>query len=247
MKENSLMKRMGILLASARFIFAEKGLWYSLHAASSILFGYVSCKVFRSFRTFSFQGRRYRYFYHIRNTTWKNERTIEIPIVWETVRKYDNHKILEVGNVLFNYFTFPHDVVDKYEKEKGVVNRDIVDFHPAQKYDLIISISTLEHVGWDEPIKDPEKTLRTVHHLKSLLRCGGEVGITMPLGHNPDRDRLLREDKIQFTKIYCMERISRDNRWNEVSWESIRSKCPGSPFPADNSLLSIGYVKQTGF
>jgi len=246
MKENSFTKRMGILLASARFIFVEKGLWYSLHAASSILFGYVFNKVFRSFRTFSFQGRQYRYFYHLRNTTWKNERTVEIPIVWETVRKYDDRKILEVGNVLFNYFTFSHDVVDKYEKGTGVVNKDIVDFHPAQKYDLIISISTLEHVGWDEPIKDPGKTLRTVNHLQSILGPGGEMVITVPLGHNSDMDRLLREEKMPFTNIYCMERTSRDNRWNEVSWESIRSKYRESPFPADNSLLLIGYVKQIG-
>jgi hypothetical protein len=35
-------------------------------------------------------------------------------------------------------------VVDKYEKDVGVINEDIVDFQPGRSYELIISISTLD-------------------------------------------------------------------------------------------------------
>jgi hypothetical protein len=80
-----------------------------------------------------------------------------------------------VGNVLSHYFSVNHDVVDKYEKAEGVINRDIIDFHPSKEYDLIISISTLEHVGWDEDISDhkilhdPSKILRAIENLRGLL------------------------------------------------------------------------------
>jgi hypothetical protein len=38
-------------------------------------------------------------------------------------------------------------VLDKYEQAPGVINEDVVSFSPPQKYDLIVSVSTLEHVG----------------------------------------------------------------------------------------------------
>ena len=43
-----------------------------------------------------------------------------------------------------------HDVLDKYEKGNNVINDDVVSFSTEVKYDLIVSVSTLEHVGWDE-------------------------------------------------------------------------------------------------
>jgi len=51
--------------------------------------------------------------------------------------------------VLSHYFAVKHDIVDKYEIAPSVVNEDLVNFKPGKKYDLIVSISTLEHVGWD--------------------------------------------------------------------------------------------------
>jgi len=66
------------------------------------------------------------------------------------VRKYRGKNILEIGNVLSRHIKLEHDILDKYETAKGVINEDIVDFKSEKKYDLIISISTLEHVGWDE-------------------------------------------------------------------------------------------------
>ena len=37
-------------------------------------------KVFRSDKYFTFQGKRYRYFYHLYNRTVSGERVVEIPI-----------------------------------------------------------------------------------------------------------------------------------------------------------------------
>src|SRR6202034_3735504 len=107
----------------------------------------------------------YYYFYHRYNYTWKNERTIEIPIIWDIIRKNPNKEILEVGNVLSHYYQVHHTILDKYEKGDNVINEDVIDFNPKKKYDLIVSISTLEHVGWDEEPRQPLKILTAVTNL----------------------------------------------------------------------------------
>jgi hypothetical protein len=63
----------------------------------------------------------------------------------EMVRKYQGTNILEIGNVLSNHVRFEHDVLDKYEFVKGIINEDVVDFRPEKRYDLIVSISTLDY------------------------------------------------------------------------------------------------------
>jgi len=144
----------------------------------------------RPVRYFDFDGKKYRYLYAFYNATWTAERKIELPIFLEIVRQ-TNGAILEVGNVLQHYAKVRHDIVDKYEKYPGVVNEDAVDFKPKKKYDLIISISTLEHVGWDESVKDPEKPLKAIKNLISLLKPQGKLVFSFPLGYNPHLDKLI--------------------------------------------------------
>lgn len=77
--------------------------------------------------------------------------------------------MLEVGDVLSHYFPIHHDVVDKYQVAPGVINQDIAEFIPPERYDLILSISTPEDVGWDETPREPDKLLRAIEHLRN--RC----------------------------------------------------------------------------
>ncbi|TAK16890.1 MAG: hypothetical protein EPO37_07710, partial [Nitrosarchaeum sp.] len=77
-----------------------------------------------------------------------NERSVEIPLAIDMLKKNNGKNILEIGNVTSNYCNIPHIVVDKYEKETNIINQDVIDFNSKAKFDLIISISTLEHVGW---------------------------------------------------------------------------------------------------
>ena len=126
-------------------------------------------------RTFAFHGETYHYFYHKYNSTWESERAIEVPIIWKIVKENRERRILEIGNVLSHYFVFKHDIVDKYEKAKGVINQDVIDFQPPKKYDLIVSISTLEHIGWDEKPRDCTKILRAIENLESLLDNKGRI------------------------------------------------------------------------
>lgn len=172
--------------------------------------------------TFMFQGKRYNYLYHTYNTTWKNGRTVEVPIISELIKSYQGKRILEVGNVISHYFPIEHDVVDKYEVAEGVINQDIVDFRTPNSYDLIVSISTLEHVGFDEEEKNPTKPLRAIESMKRCLGAGGKIAVTFPLAYNRDLDALLRRPDNPFTECYFMKLVSLDNRWLQVAWKDVR-------------------------
>jgi len=201
-------------------------------------------RTFKSNSTFLFRGKPQTYFYHMYGRTWRNERCVEVPIVWELVKKYREKSILEVGHVLSNYFSFEHDIVDKYEKVDGVINADIVDFNPPKKYELIVGISTLEHIGLYENPQRPDKVLEAFENLKSLLAPSGRILVTLPMGFNPVLDKYLDTREIGFTEAEFLKRISLD-RWTQVSWEEARATKYNSPFPNANALV-IGMITQDG-
>lgn len=198
-------------------------------------------KLFKSSRTFIHNGKNYKYWYHIHNTTWKNERAVEIPLICKIMVEYKNLDILEIGNVLSHYFNIHHDVVDKYEKSEGVINQDVVDFSPQKKYDLIISISTLEHVGWDEYPREPQKIFKAMDNLKNCLAPGGKLVVTLPIGSNPGLDKYLETGEIKFTENYYLKRISEDNRWIEVNSDFLGAEY-GKPYNGAN-VLFLGIYK----
>ena len=209
-------------------------------ATSFLAYGYY--KAFRS-GTFTFRGRDYNYFFHMYNTTWRNERAVEIPIVWETVKGYRGKHVLEVGNVLSHYFPVEHEILDKYEKAPGVINLDVTDFSPSKKYDLIVSISTLEHVGLYEK---PWKQGKILQVLKNLERCStlrGCILITLPFGYNQEVDKLLEEGKIRFTEQYYLKRISPSNRWIEVRCDNVRDIKYDTTYPTANAIV-IGIIEK---
>ncbi|MGB7533655.1 MAG: hypothetical protein WA977_11870 [Halobacteriota archaeon] len=155
------------LLSKAKEAYKREGIYYVIYSGIKMIYNltfkksynFIYCKFLICLKppgTFTLQEQTYRYFYHPHNTTWKNERAVEVPIILEKIHSYQGGRIFEVGNVLSHYVHFQHDIVDKYDKADGVINQDVVDFQPSEneKYDLIVSISTIEHVGWDETPRD---------------------------------------------------------------------------------------------
>jgi hypothetical protein len=179
-------------------------------------------------KIFFFDGRSYPYFYHFCNKTWKNERGVEIPIFREILLRHQAQRILEVGNVLSHYLPVHHDVVDKYEVAPGVINQDILTYTPTERYDLILSISTLEHIGWDETPCEPNKLLRVIEHLRSrCLAPRGKLVASLPIGYNTFFDELLRDGKSPFTRQQFLKRISTRNYWVESDWDGCRDMAYG--------------------
>jgi len=175
--------------------------------------------------------------------TWMGERVIELPIIWNLLKKYKNKQILEVGNVLSQYGPVKHEILDKYEKAPGVINKDIMDYKPKNKYDLIISISTMEHVGYDEPVKDPEKVINAMKKLKNMLKKDGKLVITIPINYNPKLDEYIKNKTIQFNEKYWLKRNTKNNQWTETNEQEGLNTKYHNKYPYANSLF-IGVIKK---
>jgi SAM-dependent methyltransferase len=191
-------------------------------------------------RGFEFNGHHYDYFCHMYHRTWRNERAVEIPIAKKIVKSCKG-RILEVGNVLNHYLNLPHEVVDKYEPARGVINSDIVDFQRGNpsppRYDLIISISTLEHVGWDEQPRESTKILRAIERMRNLLRPDGLIFVTLPVGFNPHVDSFIDQGRIGFREMYCLKKSNRT--WRQTSWMEVRATEYG---PSGANAIVLGYL-----
>jgi hypothetical protein len=215
-----------------RIGFQFHGIWLPFVLLQR-LWVYSIRKLFAS-QTFVFADKKHCYVIH--PFTLNNERTVEIAIATEFICGKSG-EILEVGNVLSNYCSFSHDVVDKYELTPGVINEDIVSFAPPKKYDTIVTISTLEHVGWDETPRTPEKILQAIEHLKNLLADGGELLATMPIGYNCYLDQIIREKRTGFAGVKFLVRTTEDNQWREAGLEEAMTKQFGKPYSCANAIM----------
>ncbi len=129
------------------------------------------------------------------------ERSIEIPIAFDFLAHLkEKNKILEVGNVLYFYENSLSEyigirsrrIVDKFERCPGVDNVDLMDLPSEKKYEAIVSISTVEHIGQgvepsgyygeDDEVSDLEAPLKAIAKIYDLLVVGGQALITVPFG-----------------------------------------------------------------
>lgn len=177
-------------------------------------------------------------FYHRYNITWAGERFVEIPIANAYLEGVPADQVLEVGNVLKHYGQYPHAVVDKYESGPGVENCDIVEYSAPGKFKLIISISTFEHIGFDDDSSagSKDKILTAVEHCRRLLAPGGVFVITVPLGYNPDLDLIVERDLWHASKLRCLKRVGFSD-WEECDLPEARRHPYRQKFPYANSLV----------
>jgi SAM-dependent methyltransferase len=173
--------------------------------------------------SFELAGQRYPYRFHPYKLTWLTERAVEVPVVQVLVDRHSGKRVLEVGNVLSHYRPQSHLVLDKYEHAPGVLNRDVLELHGLGWFDLIVAISTLEHVGWDEHPRDSGKALRAIDALRGLLAPGGQLVVTIPAGYHPLLGDALRTGRIPVASLSALRRDPGRERWREVSPEEAWS------------------------
>jgi hypothetical protein len=197
-------------------------------------------------RSFTFNKDSYKYFYHSFNATYCNERMVEIPIIKKIIKNNKNKKILEIGNVLSNYYNIKHDILDKYDESKLIKFKEDIDtFKPKEKYDIIISISTLEHVGYDQEHfkkegKDNKKILNTLKNIiNNLVK---ELFIfTVPLGFNPILDNYILNNTLTNKYNIQFYFLKRDKKlqWTEIKIDKLKS-----PIKYLDKILAIGIYKK---
>jgi SAM-dependent methyltransferase len=166
--------------------------------------------------SFTLGGETYVCVHHRHNSTWLNERAAELPVAKRALDAADRGSVLEVGDVLGHYFPCEHAVVDKYERGPRVVPVDVLDHRPRERYDLVLSVSTLEHVGWDEEPRDHGRGLAAVEHLVSLLAPGGRLLVTMPVGYNRTLDQAIVGGLTPFSSVRALRRENGGRSWREV-------------------------------
>ncbi len=189
--------------------------------------------------SFDFEGRKHQYVDRCYNFTWINERRVELAFVKEWLAEFEGRRVLEIGNVSSHYFGGTHFVIDRYEDSEStrVIAEDAVDFSLEGPFDLIFSISTFEHLGWDESLPDPDKVFRAIAHARSKLSASGVLRITVPIGFNPHLDRALVEKKIPFERSEALMRIDSRNSWEQVPMETALQCQYGSPYPFANAVV----------
>jgi SAM-dependent methyltransferase len=203
-----------------------------------------------------------------------SERAVEIPIVIDFLKEAGKEKrILEVGNVLSNYTPLlaQHsdigkiDVLDKFEQGNGIINVDVMDFNTP--YDVIVSISTVEHIGQnaygEKSSGDREAPLKAVLKMYQLLNPGGKALITVPFGKLMDLGWL-----IQFSSEYLdllvgkygipqeaikttfLKKLDADTSieapqqlWNQCEAKELENTYFHSPFPYANGIAVIQLEK----
>lgn len=190
--------------------------------------------------TFGYRGRELPYVRAMYNRTWATERCVEVAIAKaEIERAGDEARVLEVGNVLAHYGLRGHAVVDKYEAGDGVRTIDVVDIPSDERYDLIVSLSTMEHVGWDETPRRPEKFSSAWAKLEQLLAPGGTIVVTVPVDWNEWLDAELAADRIPADSIVWLERTGRYCSWLQSDKNTVLAERYGSPYKAANGLAVL--------
>jgi len=138
--------------------------------------------------SFIYHGTELPYCRDAYNDAAKNERAIEVPIARRFITDHAGTG-LEVGNVLSHYGPVGWPVVDLHE---GPIKCDLFDYHTP--CDWIVSISTLEHVRWDAlggGEVEEGGSVKGIAHLRSLLRQGGRMLVTVPFGVNRPLDEAI--------------------------------------------------------
>lgn len=221
---------------------------------------------FTQAEAFKFNNNYLKYFYHSYQNNRLTARAIEIPIIRYYMEKEGQRNFLEIGNVSNHYYTFFQKlidskvVVDKYEIGWGVINKDIYDYRPNQKFNFIFSISTFEHMDSDggnnpEYIGSQSKLItyaadNVVHVCHNLLNEGGIFIITAPIRQHHEWDQTLfsndifKEDflKVKSVKLYFFKKIN-EIEWIQADINYAKKAKFNRPFPGTN-VLSIVEIRK---
>jgi SAM-dependent methyltransferase len=187
---------------------------------------------------FVFEDKSLPLFYHRYNMTWANERAVEVPVAGEFLRRFAGKRVLEVGNVTPHYLDTGHTVLDKFERGPGIINEDIAGFAPGERFDLILSVSTFEHIGYDDEAngESGEKISQAITTCRGLLTAGGQLVLTLPLGYNPALDRMIADGQLGCDRATFLKRTGR-LAWQTVDAEAALASEYGRPFPYANAVM----------
>jgi len=130
-------------------------------------------------------------------------------------------------------------VVDKYEQSPGIHSIDFLEFHLPKLFDGFISVSTLEHIGWDEEPREIDKVKYCIEKIRECVTSTRRVFVSFPLGYNDYLDGLVRNKELPFEKTASLVRVDEDQNWKEVELhQALKPEYRyGSRFPCANACF----------
>lgn len=178
--------------------------------------------------------------YEFRTFAWRNERCVELGLGRRALEAHAADATLEVGNVMPLHGSSGHTVVDKYERGAGVINEDIVDYDAGRRFSLVLSLSTLEHVGFDEQPSDPAKAPLALSRMASLVADGGALLVTIPVAYNRELEEHFVSSEAPFDEVVLFAKRSRLARWEQRPVDERLQIHYAEPYACGNGLL-VGF------
>jgi hypothetical protein len=151
--------------------------------------------------SFVFRGKRYRYnriAHHNQTAT-----CVEIPIAFAFLNRWlrPRARICEVGNMLSHFESHLSDlcglhrrkIFDRREGGPGVDPRELLELPPRPRFDLVVSLAKVEHLGQLEQLDSNEQLsrpaqgrreapLEAIARMYDLLVDGGRALVSAPFG-----------------------------------------------------------------
>jgi hypothetical protein len=175
--------------------------------------------------------------YEFRRWAWRTERCVEIALGRRFLAAHQPANVLEVGNVMPLAGFRGHSVLDKYEMGEGVINEDIVGFTPGRSYSLVLSLSTLEHVGLDEEPQDLNKAANALLSMAALVEPDGALVVTIPVGYHRRLEQTFTGADSVFDSVTLLVKTSRMARWEHRPLSLLDRLNYGAPYACGNGLL----------
>jgi len=174
--------------------------------------------------TFLWNGQWLDYFDHRYNHTALNMRRVEIPIARWFMSRHPG-RMLEIGNVLAHYGPCTWPVVDL--RERGAINADVMTWRPKKMVDTLVSISTIEHIGFGRYAVDGRRIhpAMVLGRFRSFLSEGGQALVTAPTGYNPILDAALRCGTTGADRLWFM-RFMGKGEWAECPMDEAMAMSP---------------------
>lgn len=162
-----------------------------------------------------------------------NERNIELPIAFWFIENYNND-LVEIGEVTPFYRDPQHPVYD-LSSQLEERRKDLFDIDLKGKN--VLSISTVEHVGFGDygNAPEPHMALEAIKYIKKHTK---KYLITYPVGYNTELDDDLMHTK---HKYFLMQR-DEHNKWTMCDHKHMDLFKYNSPYYAGNAICVLSNV-----
>lgn len=166
------------------------------------------------------------------NQPSNNERKIEMPLAFWFI---ENHQdVVEIGEVTPFYREPNHPVYDlsSHIKER---KRDLFKVDLSDKN--VVSVSTVEHVGFGDYGNSPEPHL-AIEAITYIKRKAKNYLITFPIGYN----RELENDLVQSGYHYFLMERDNQNNWRMCDHKDMNKFEYNNPHRFGNAICVVSNV-----